>query len=580
MSHGSRAVLAGAAIGGILAWLPLLAIVPRNPWFLDAPLSFLALASIPLALLGAAAGWALARLGRVPLGITLLLAGLAIAGPPLLASWPRPAPPHDLRLLVLGMDGATFDVLDRLELPAFRALEAEGARADLHSAEPMFSPLLWTTLSTGRSPEAHGIHGFRVRADDCRAARLWEPMQAAGLRVGIYKWLVTWPPQEVRGFMVPAWLAPAPDTWPPDLSFVKEIELSRRLERTRVAARRSAGILAWEGSRHGLRWSTLVAAARYAVGAWRAAPEWRQLEGQHLRTRMDRDVFVWALHAYRPDVATFTDYATDAAQHRAWGAWAAGAPGGEALVAAYVQADGILGDLRHLAPSARVVVISDHGFEALPPGGDARFAAPRTEALRALAAAAVGRVEASRLGHKVVLTALDGDPAEARARLEAFVASLVRTSTRRPLFAWEPVPGDPRSLGLTLADAAISDAELAADTVAGRPLSDLAARTRPWSGVHAARGVFLAAGPGIARGVRLPDLGLLDVAPILATLAGVPPARDLEGRVPSGLLVGDAALPPGPSTWDDLAGRVRPFVPVPDRAVVDETQLRALGYLD
>ena len=55
--------------------------------------------------------------------------------------------------------------------------------------------------------------------------------------MGTYKWLVTWPPKlSAGGFQVPAWLAPEPDTVPESLSFVKEIELSRRLKRQRVVA--------------------------------------------------------------------------------------------------------------------------------------------------------------------------------------------------------------------------------------------------------------------------------------------------------------------------------------------------------
>ncbi|MBN1335730.1 MAG: alkaline phosphatase family protein [Deltaproteobacteria bacterium] len=575
-----RAAAAGAGVGGILALVPLLVVLPRNPWFLDAPGSYLALVSAPLAGLGAAVGCIGIR--RAPLALlpaSALLGLLAGLGPLLLALWPRPAP-LELRLWVFGLDGATFDVLDRLDLPAFRALETEGVRADLRSMEPMVSPLLWTTMASGRRPERHGIHGFGVHATDCTAARFWEPLQAAGLRVGLYKWLVTWPPQEVRGFMVPAWLAPAPDTWPPDLAFVKEIELSRRLTHHRVAARRSLAVLAWEGVRHGIRWSTLTEAGGFALGrrfGW-VLPEEEAIQGQVLRTWMDRDVFVWALGAYRPDVATFTDYATDAIQHRDWRAWAS--EEGGAIPVAYAQADAILDEIRRIAPRARVVVVSDHGFEASR--DTTGFAAPRTETLKALASTAVGPVEVARIGHKVVLTLSgeEGGTTRARDRLEAFLSGLVRTSTGRPLFRWEPVPGAVRALGLVLADPTYSERDLATDTVLGHPLSAFVTRIESWSGVHAERGVFLASGPGLARGVRLPDLGLLDVAPILVTLAGVAPSGDLEGRMPHGLLAQDPALPPGPSTWDGLAGHVRPFVAVRDPGAIGDEPLRELGYLD
>ena len=123
------------------------------------------------------------------------------------------ATPIATRLLVVGVDGATFDRIDEMDLPAFSRLAAEGSRGTLSSMEPMFSPLLWTTIASGKPPRDHGIHGFDVHADDALVPRFWDIAESQGLRIGVYKWLVTYPPREVDGFVVPAWLAPSPP-WP------------------------------------------------------------------------------------------------------------------------------------------------------------------------------------------------------------------------------------------------------------------------------------------------------------------------------------------------------------------------------
>src|SRR5260370_27731049 len=55
------------------------------------------------------------------------------------------------------------------------------------------------------------------------------------------------------------------------------------------------------------------------------------------------------------------------------------------------------------------------------------------------------------------------------------------------------------------------------------------------SGAHRPNGVFVAAGKGIRRGISLPALSILDVAPVLLYTLGLPIPKDLEGRVPQAL---------------------------------------------
>jgi arylsulfatase A-like enzyme len=91
-------------------------------------------------------------------------------------------------------------------------------------------------------------------------------------------------------------------------------------------------------------------------------------------------------------------------------------------------------------------------------------------------------------------------------------------------------------------------------------LSDhgMASRQGPLPGNHntpdAFSGIFAIYGPGVVRrGATLPELSVLDVAPTLAYLLGIPIADDLPGRFvaeaidPSALLV---APPKRIDSWD------------------------------
>lgn len=71
------------------------------------------------------------------------------------------------RLLVIGLDGATLDVIEPMvregKLPNIARFMEEGSYGPLRSTIPLLSPVAWTTFSTGVSPAGHGIFDFLCR---------------------------------------------------------------------------------------------------------------------------------------------------------------------------------------------------------------------------------------------------------------------------------------------------------------------------------------------------------------------------------------------------------------------------------
>lgn len=74
------------------------------------------------------------------------------------------APPPSAPLLVVGLDGAEWEILHELlptgTLPNLSRLIDEGAYSPLRSREPTWSPSIWTTIWTGKLPAEHGITFF------------------------------------------------------------------------------------------------------------------------------------------------------------------------------------------------------------------------------------------------------------------------------------------------------------------------------------------------------------------------------------------------------------------------------------
>ena len=73
-------------------------------------------------------------------------------------------PGESARVLILGLDGATFTVLEPFMqsglMPNLAKLTQGGVRADLRSTMPPLTPPAWTTLMTGKRPGHHGVFDF------------------------------------------------------------------------------------------------------------------------------------------------------------------------------------------------------------------------------------------------------------------------------------------------------------------------------------------------------------------------------------------------------------------------------------
>jgi hypothetical protein len=125
---------------------------------------------------------------------------------------PIPTPP----LLIVGIDGATFDRIHPLigkgRLPNLEALMASGSWGPLETLEPTVSPAIWTTVATGRLPDAHGILGFSgVPGHDMttlpttemrRVRAFWNILSEHERSTGLVGWWVTWPAEPIAGWVV------------------------------------------------------------------------------------------------------------------------------------------------------------------------------------------------------------------------------------------------------------------------------------------------------------------------------------------------------------------------------------------
>lgn len=110
------------------------------------------------------------------------------------------------RVLVLGIDGGTWDVMDPMikagKLPNLAKLYANSIHGILESRPPALSPVVWTTIFTGQPHAVHGIVDWKHSQSSYRKVRaVWDIASSFGKMTNAFNVPGSWPPEEVSGVM-------------------------------------------------------------------------------------------------------------------------------------------------------------------------------------------------------------------------------------------------------------------------------------------------------------------------------------------------------------------------------------------
>lgn len=121
------------------------------------------------------------------------------------------------RLLIIGWDAADWIILDKLfeqgRMPNLQRLIAKGIRADLKTLEPKLSPILWSSIATGKTCDKHGIlnfvepkpdgSGLRVFQSTSRKTKaIWNILSQTGHKTNVVSWYASHPAEPIRGHVV------------------------------------------------------------------------------------------------------------------------------------------------------------------------------------------------------------------------------------------------------------------------------------------------------------------------------------------------------------------------------------------
>ncbi len=458
------------------------------------------------------------------------------------------------KLFIFEFDGGSWNVIEPLlsqgKLPNLKRLMIDGAYGVLQSETPIFSPRIWTSIYTGKKPSVHGAEFF-VPSSMVRQKRLWDIFSENGLKVGVFGSLVTWPPYPINCFMIPSIFATGTETYPDEYSVFQEVAHSERSS-IHKGHKKGWGIKRLKDlfEKHailksiGVSSETFSAVFRYLISekGLRLQVRDRYWRKAFIHLQMSADVFLHLYHRFQPDFATFHNHLCDAVSHRYWDCFEPqhfhnvsskdGKKYGMVIPNAYIHTDKMLGRiLSHLDPFTTVIVVSDHGMEALS-DTFRPYNMKLDSFVRILGVQ--DWVIPARFGTKSFLYFADNRATYKKSLLDT-LRSISFAETGEKLFEIETkdqyVILSPASQ-LWKKDDIPENTHIRIDGLGTYQFYELFNRQKLTAfGNHHKEGIFIFYGPKIIKGRRLKEASIYDIAPTILTIMGFPQAKDMEGTV-------------------------------------------------
>jgi len=500
------------------------------------------------------------------------------------ASTPAQQGANFSRVLLIGLDGATFDVLgplmDKGIMPELKGLVDNGTSGPLESTRPPITPAAWTTFMTGKGPGKHGIidflrydpHTNRLFFNDNKrisnkAKTIWQILSDKNYRVGSIHVPMTFPPEPVNGFMISGF-----DT-PPGADFTHPKELQEEI------------LAKYPDYTHEKRWE------RHTLGGDELFA--KNLEYINHSFERGYDLARFCGGKYGWDVMMVLYKLVDNLQHKAWRYIDQRTRGSNPARAkmtqdCFARLDAVIGKLKAFAEQsgADILVMSDHGHGSLDGKAQANLILARAGYLTLANPLARARTRTATWWRRLIApgsagqagqsSALDSDLAVEWSRTRACVLHAgvygflyINLKGRQPQGI---VPADQyESLRAELRDKLLQarckdrdgrEMKVFADIFVTEELYHFDRKDHPWmpdlllapadglavvkkirglapvrwvqfnrlEGTHRLEGVFVAYGPGIKAGQRT-RVHIADLAPTILAGMGEPVPKDMDGHV-------------------------------------------------
>lgn len=160
------------------------------------------------------------------------------------------------KLLLIGWDAADWRTIRPLiaegKMPHLKKLMDAGVHGNIATLSPPLSPMLWTSIATGKRPDKHGIYGFSEPDPHNGSVRpitnlsrktkaIWNILNQSGKQSHVIGWWPSHPVEPINGVMVSNHYQRAPDDpkkpWPIQPGTIHPERLIKPLAKLRMNPR-------------------------------------------------------------------------------------------------------------------------------------------------------------------------------------------------------------------------------------------------------------------------------------------------------------------------------------------------------
>lgn len=120
------------------------------------------------------------------------------------------------KLLLIGWDAADWKIIGPLMakglMPNLKKMITNGVYGNMSTMNPAFSPMLWSSVATGKTPDKHGVLGFievspqqtlrPVTANSRKSRALWNILHNQNLKSNLVGWWPSFPAEPINGVVV------------------------------------------------------------------------------------------------------------------------------------------------------------------------------------------------------------------------------------------------------------------------------------------------------------------------------------------------------------------------------------------
>lgn len=164
------------------------------------------------------------------------------------------------KLILIGWDAADWKIinpmLDAGLMPNLSALINEGVMGNLATLDPPYSPMLWTSIATGKRAYDHGIHGFTelntngdniqpVMSSSRKVKAIWNILSEKHKKCHVVGWWPSHPAEKINGIAISNLFQKSsnrtPENWLMSADTVYPKDAGKRFEHLRIHSNELTG---------------------------------------------------------------------------------------------------------------------------------------------------------------------------------------------------------------------------------------------------------------------------------------------------------------------------------------------------